>query len=141
MLSILFVNDEPGHRGLGKIFLERSGKMAVTPAGSAQDALVLLEAQAFDAIVTDYVLSSANCVPFVREIRNRWQTLPIIIFSVWARDEIGEDTFGAGADALVHIRGEPSVTYRNLVEEICTQVSLRRAPAQSVEKEVCLRCQ
>jgi CheY-like chemotaxis protein len=125
MLSVLFVNGDPAHQELGTIFLERLGRVTVTPAGSAQDALALLEDRAFDAVVTDYALPDADGVTFIGDIRSRWERLPIIIFSVWTRGEIGEDAFVAGADALISLWGDPPVVYRNLGEEISRQVSRR----------------
>lgn len=127
MISVLFINGDSAHQMLGKIYLERSGDVAVTTAGLAADAIALLKAQAFDAVVTDYFLPDANGAEFLSEIRNGWKNLPIIIFSVWDRYEIGNEAFGAGADALVHIGGMPTPLYRALISEIRDQICHKNA--------------
>ncbi|WP_317064887.1 response regulator [Methanoculleus caldifontis] len=127
MISILFINGDPAHQMLAKIYLERSGGAAVTTAGRAGEALALLKAQAFDAVVTDYFLPDVDGAAFIAGIRSRWERLPVIVFSVWDRHEIGEEASAAGADALVHIGGMPIPLYQGLLAEIRAQV--RRSTA------------
>jgi DNA-binding response OmpR family regulator len=127
MISILFITGDPAHQLLAKIYLERSGDVVVTTAGLAKHAVDLLKAQAFDAVVTDYFLPDASGAAFLGEIRSRWETLPVIVFSVWDHYEIGEEAFGAGADALVHIGGMPIPLYEILLAEIRTQMRRRGA--------------
>lgn len=128
MISVLFINGDPAHQMLAKIYLERSGDVTVTTAGLAEEAAALLKAQVFDAVVTDYFLQDADGPEFLRELRGGWARLPIIVFSVWDRHEIGEEASVAGADALVHIGGMPIPLYRELLAEIRAQIRLRAGP-------------
>jgi CheY-like chemotaxis protein len=54
ILSILYVDDEPGLLEIGKIFLEKTGMFTVTTAGGADEGIKLLKEQPYDAIISDY---------------------------------------------------------------------------------------
>ncbi|MEN6343176.1 MAG: response regulator, partial [Methanospirillum sp.] len=53
-IRVLYVDDEPGLLGIGKIFLERSGRFTVDTVTSAAAAIPLLNSKEYDAIISDY---------------------------------------------------------------------------------------
>lgn len=54
MISVLYIDDEPALLDSGAVFLERSGELLVTTVTNGREALHLMEARHFDAIVSDY---------------------------------------------------------------------------------------
>jgi CheY-like chemotaxis protein len=56
MMSVLYVDDDPGLLEIGKIFLERGGQFAVETVTSAPAALTLLDTKEYDAIISDYMM-------------------------------------------------------------------------------------
>ena len=54
MISVLYVDDEPGLLELCRIFLEQTGEFRVDTVESAEEALAELEKKQFDAVISDY---------------------------------------------------------------------------------------
>ena len=53
-LRVLYVDDKPGLLGIGKIFLEKEGAFAVDTLISVEAALVHLNTEPYDALISDY---------------------------------------------------------------------------------------
>ncbi|MEI6842410.1 MAG: hypothetical protein WCK53_14170 [Methanomicrobiales archaeon] len=51
-LRVLYVDDEPPHLDIGKLFLEESGDFTVTTAISAPEGFQQLKQEQFDAIIS-----------------------------------------------------------------------------------------
>ncbi len=114
MISILLIDDEPALLELGAIFLQRSGDIMVTTAGSAQEVAAMLEKAQFDAIVTDYIMPGVEGAALIRELRGHSESVPLIVLSGRSRDEIAADCISAGADAVLQKGGDPVVQYGDL---------------------------
>lgn len=68
-LSVLLVDDEPEVLEVTRRFLEQEGEMAVTTAGSAEEALSLIPDRWFDAIVSDYKMKEIDGIELLKEVR------------------------------------------------------------------------
>jgi len=55
-LRVLYVDDEPGLPGIGKLFLEMESSFAVDILTSAGTALEQLNTEQYDAIISDYLM-------------------------------------------------------------------------------------
>jgi len=55
-LRVLYVDDEPGLPGIGKLFLEMEGSFAVDILTSAGTVLEQLNTEQYDAIISDYLM-------------------------------------------------------------------------------------
>jgi CheY-like chemotaxis protein len=64
MFSILYVDDEPGLLEVGKLFLEQGGQFRVETITSAAQALTLLRARHYDAIISDYQMPVMDGIEF-----------------------------------------------------------------------------
>ena len=53
MISVLYVDDEPGMLDILKIQLEKTGRFKVDIVGSAYEALQKIKEREYDAIVSD----------------------------------------------------------------------------------------
>lgn len=96
---ILIVDDDPGIRDLLAIALRRAGYETVE-AGSAEDALTVLEAGPISLILLDNQLPGMTGQELVTEIRSTdgRATLPIIIVAAAARANHRVRALEAGAD-------------------------------------------
>ena len=97
MISILYVDDEPGLLEIGKIFLERSGQFSVDTSTSALAALAMLDAKKYDAIISDYQMPEMDGIRFLKKIRASGNTLPFIILTGRGREEIVIQALNEGA--------------------------------------------
>jgi PAS domain S-box-containing protein len=129
MIAILYVDDEPDLLEIGKLFLERSGEFGVDIITSAPDALILMEAKAYDAIISDYQMPGMDGIEFLKEVRNSGNTIPFILFTGRGREEIVIQALNEGADFYLQKGGEPLSQFAELAHQVRLAVQQRRAEA------------
>jgi two-component system response regulator FlrC len=77
---ILVVDDEPGVRaGLTEVL--RRGGFAVTPAGSAEEAVAVLARERVDLLVTDLRLPGRSGLDLLRELRDGGRATPAVVIT------------------------------------------------------------
>ena len=97
--SILLVDDNCDGVLARRSVLEELGYQVVS-ACCGREALLRTEEQAFDLVITDYRMSPMNGLEFIRELRERHFTNPIILLSGFA-DSIGLNPEDTGADSVI----------------------------------------
>ena len=98
MLSVLVIDDQKPMLEVIRLFLERFGNMNVKTALSAKEALELLMSSSFDAMVVDYDLPEINGIDFLKMLRARGDTTPVIIFTGVGREYAAIQALNNGAD-------------------------------------------
>jgi len=93
---ILLIDDDPNLRELIEIELKERGH-AVSSAQSAEDALRLLEADRFDAVLTDVNLGGMTGVAFCNHARSVDADLPVIVMTAFGTMEAAVGAIRAGA--------------------------------------------
>jgi PAS domain S-box-containing protein len=134
-LRVLYVDDEPVLLDIGKVFLEQSGDFAVTTATNAQDALLLLEQEQFDAIISDYQMPGLDGIQFLVEVRTRFGAVPFILFTGKGREEVVIQAINSGADFYLQKGGDPSAQFAELVHKIKSAVERKSAEKKLLESE------
>ncbi len=135
MLSILLVDDEPAILDIAKLFLEKTGTISAVTVSSAQDALLLLKKQSFDAIVSDYEMPEMNGVQFLRELRIHGDHTPFIIFTGKGREHIVVEALNAGATFYLEKGANPRALFAELSNQIHQAVNRRTAESALKESE------
>jgi len=98
MLSVLLIDDQNPLLEVMHPLLERKGHMTVRTALSAKEALDLLAVTTFDAMIVDYDLPEINGIEFLKIIRAKGDTTPIIIFTGVGREFAAIEALNFGAD-------------------------------------------
>jgi len=98
MLSVLIVDDEEEVRNVTRLFLERFGDMEVTTSSSAKESLALLSKGSFDAIIVDYDMPEINGIEFLKILRSKGDTTPVIIFTGVGREYAAIEALNNGAN-------------------------------------------
>ncbi|MDD1718004.1 MAG: PAS domain S-box protein, partial [Methanoregulaceae archaeon] len=127
MISVLYVDDEPGLLEIAKLFLEKTGLFSVAIATSGQDALAMIASGQFDAVVSDYMMPGMNGIELLVRVRNEQPALPFIIFTGRGREEIAIEAFDKGADFYIQKGGEPKAQFVELTHKIQSSVHQREA--------------
>lgn len=127
MLSLLYVDDEPGLLEIGKLFLETSGDFTVTTALSGSEGLTGLATHTFDAIVSDYQMPEMNGIEFLKTVRKSYGSIPFILFTGRGREEVVIEAINNGADFYLQKGGDPKSQFAELAHKIRQAVSRRRA--------------
>ncbi|MEN6395209.1 MAG: PAS domain S-box protein [Methanoregula sp.] len=129
MISILYVDDEPGLLEIGKLFLERSGEFRVDTILSAPAALDLLESKNYDAIISDYQMPEMDGIEFLKTVRTSGNKIPFVLFTGRGREEIVIQALNEGADFYLQKGGEPLSQFTELAHQVRQAVQQRQAEA------------
>jgi PAS domain S-box-containing protein len=131
MISVLYVDDEPGLLEIFKLFLEMDGQFSVDTIPSAPAALTLLNSKIYDAIVSDYQMPEMDGIEFLKQVRASGNTIPFIIFTGRGREQVVIQALNEGADFYLQKGGEPQAQFAELTNKIRYAVNRRKT-----EKEV-----
>jgi len=102
MLKVMTVDDDNSFRGMFKRWLlTHCPSMEVVEAGSGEEALRMLNFNAFDLVFMDIHLPGENGLKITRKIKTEWQDLPVIILTSYDMPEYREAAIGYGANSFI----------------------------------------
>lgn len=127
MISILFVEDDPGFHELARDYLEEGGEISVTTAQSATEAIRELKEGHFDAIVSDYMMPDMTGIDFLKHVRKHHGDIPFIVFTGKGSEEVVIEAINNGADFYIQKTGAPAVRFTEMETDIRHAVQHRRA--------------
>jgi two-component system response regulator HydG len=126
--TILVVDDQNTHRDLSRSALEGAG-FVVETAASGPEALEKLRSNAFALVVTDQIMPGMSGLELLREIRDQWSRLPVVIVTAYGTVETAVDAMKAGASDFIPKPFTPEelllvvrrvLEHQDLVEEVRT---------------------
>jgi DNA-binding NtrC family response regulator len=95
IVKALVVDDQKTMLVMVEQLLRRAGYM-VTTAGGGAEALVLLERDCFDVVITDLMMPEMNGLEFFRELHSRYPYLPVIMMTTEGAPESAVEFIQAG---------------------------------------------
>ena len=102
MLRILIVDDHAVVRGGLRQFLANAVDCRIAgEAGSGQEALALVKAEAWDLLLLDIGLSDISGLEVLKRVKHDKPALPVLIFSMFAEDEYAIPALEAGANGYL----------------------------------------
>ena len=135
MISILYVDDEPGLLELCRIFLEQTGEFRVETVESAQEGLLRLRQQHYDAVISDYQMPVMDGISMLKSIRQQEGDIPFILFTGKGREEVVIEAVNNGADFYLQKGGDPKAQFAELMHKVRQAVDKRRAVQELHESE------
>lgn len=127
MISILYVDDETTLLEVTRVYLERTREFVVTTCASAREAIGLIEAGSFDAVVSDYQMPGMDGLFLLQYLRSASNDIPFILFTGKGREEVAIEALNSGADFYLQKGGEPKSQFAELTSKIRQAVSRRKA--------------
>ncbi|HVP96929.1 PAS domain S-box protein [Methanoregula sp.] len=127
MFRVLYVDDEPGLLEIGKLYLEKDGRLSVDGVTSASGALLLMESTSYDAIIADYQMPEMDGIEFLERVRSSGNSIPFILFTGRGREEIVIQALNEGADFYLQKGGEPQAQFAELQSKILQSIYRRQA--------------
>jgi len=118
MLSVLIVDDEEEVLSVTRLFLERFGDMSVSTTRSAKESLGLLNTRTFDAIIVDYDMPEINGIEFLKILRSKGDTTPVIIFTGVGREYAAIEALNNGANFFLKKGEDVQPQLREMVHMI-----------------------
>ena len=122
MLSVLLIDDEPALLEVLKPFVERSGEMSVHTAQSATEALKILPEKTFDAIIVDYSMPDIDGIEFLKILRSKGDTTPVIMFTGVGHERTAIDAINYGANFFLKKEEDPQMLFHELCDMVKTAV-------------------
>ena len=113
---ILLVDDDIDLRSIIHRFLERSG-FSVVAAGNGREALVRLETQRVDLMLTDLMMPEISGIDLIQTVRQTSPSLPIIAMSADA-DLRNDRSLELAAQAGAQVVLEKPFAMNRLIREI-----------------------
>ena len=134
-IAVLFVEDELALLEVAMVFIEREGIKCVDTSSTAEAALLALESQKYDAIVSDYQMPGMNGIEFLKALRGKGDNTPFILFTGKGREEVVIEALNSGADFYLQKGGDPKSQFAELTHMIRQLVSQRRSEVALRESE------
>lgn len=139
-VQILHVDDDPQFADLTKNCLEAEGEQfRVRTAGSIEEGLDVLQAEAIDCVVSDYDMPESTGIDFLTRVRERSPELPFILFTGKGSEAVASEAITAGVtDYLQKESGTSQFTIlanriRNAVEQRRTRQEVEQTRRRLTE--------
>jgi len=126
-IRVLHVDDELGLLKVAKQCLELQGPFQADSACSVEEALAKLEKEQYDAVVSDYQMPGKDGLELLKELRQKGNDVPFIMFTGKGREEIAIKALNLGADQYLNKSGDPETVYYELAYSIRKAVERRNA--------------
>jgi len=141
MLSVLFVDDNPAFLEVFESLSEQSREITMATAESVKEAQKILSQKSFDAIVLDYDMPETNGIEFLKILRSRGDTTPVIMFTGASQEKAAMDALNYGADGYIKKGTDPHPQFRELLIMVEKSVDRKRslkssAPMRKVVSEM-----
>ena len=95
--AILIVDDEESLRLTFQMFLAREGYGPIQVATSYDEALAMLEEQAFDLIVSDIVMEGSSGIDLLRKIKEMGMSCPVVMVTGYPNIDSASEAVRLGA--------------------------------------------
>lgn len=125
MPTVLVVDDSLVDRRIAAGLLARNPDLAVIQAGDGKEALIQVEVEQPDVVVTDLQMPEMNGLELVAAIRKQYPRIPVILMTAQGSEEIAVEALQLGAASYVpklHLAQDLLPT----VERILTAVNVER---------------
>ncbi len=99
--KILVVDDEEQMRKLIMSLLSTKGHQCVT-AGNGLEALEKITQEQYDALISDIVMPEMDGVALIKELKKRYQNLPVMVITGHAETCSAETAIASGAREFIH---------------------------------------
>ena len=138
-VRVLHVDDDQVFLKVAKQCLEMQGEIDVDTASSVDEALEKLKKTDYDVIVSDYQMPDKNGLEFLKEIREKGDTVPFIVFTGKGREEVVIKALNLGVDQYVDKHGVPETVYYELAHAIRQAVDRKSTEIELFTREAKLR--
>lgn len=127
MLRLLYVDDEPDLLHLVRTALRDDAEIKVLTAGSAQEALDLLEREPIHVVLSDYSMPRTNGLALLSEVRRRFGDIPFILFTGRGSEEVVIEALNGRADLFIRKQADIGALLGDLVPRLHAMVARHQA--------------
>jgi PAS domain S-box-containing protein len=129
-IRVLHVDDDAGFLKTAKAILEMQGAFQVDTVSSVEEAIEKMEKEKYDVVICDYQMPGKDGLEFLKELREKGNAVPFIVFTGKGREEVAMRALNLGADQYLNKIGDAEVVYGELAHSIRRFVEKREAERQ-----------
>ncbi|HSV42506.1 MAG TPA: response regulator, partial [Methanomassiliicoccales archaeon] len=131
MIRVAYIDDEPVLLDVVKEFLEMDQGVLVETFESPKNALEVLKARHYDAIISDLQMPDMDGLEFLHRVRTGGDQIPFIIFTGKGREEVAMEALNRGANFYLQKGPDTRVVCRELSNALNQLVHMARAEKSS----------
>ena len=139
VIHVLHVDDDPSTLEISKKILMDMGTFEIDNACRVDEALKKLSTGQFDVVISDYEMPQKDGLQFLKELREKNNKIPFILFTGKGREEVAIKALNLGADSYLNKQGDPETVYGELVHELTQSVKRKQAEEALLESETKFR--
>jgi len=133
-VRVLHVDDEADFLKTAEAILEMQGEFQVETASSVEEAWEKMKKEEYDVIICDYQMPGKDGLLFLKELREKGNSIPFIIFTEKGGEEVAIKALNLGADGYFDKTGHTGTVYDELTHGI-HQVVARAWHTNSITDE------
>jgi PAS domain S-box-containing protein len=123
----LHVDDDLCFLDVSKQILLNENNFEIDNVISVAEAFKKMEEQSYDAIISDYEMPLKNGLDFLKEVREKNNQIPFILFTGRGREDVAVKALNLGADSYLNKNGSPETVYCELAHAINKSVEAKKA--------------
>jgi len=130
-VHVLHVDDDQSLLSVTKQCLETEGAIQVDSVLSADEALARLENEKYDVLISDYQMPGKDGLQLLKELRQKGETIPFVMFTGKGREEVAIQALNLGANQYVNKVGDAQTVYTELTHSIRELARIKKAEEEA----------
>ncbi|HKM60388.1 MAG TPA: PAS domain S-box protein, partial [Candidatus Bathyarchaeia archaeon] len=135
LIHVLHVDDDTSILEVSKQILIDMGNFEIDHACCVDEAFKKLAIGHFDVVISDYEMPQKDGLQFLKELREKNDEIPFILFTGKGREEVAIKALNLGADAYINKQGNPETVYGELSHSIVKTVESKNSKKLLTESE------
>jgi len=127
----LHVDDDFSTLEISKQILMDMGNFEINCARSVDEAFKKLATGNFDVVVSDYEMPQKNGLQFLKELREKKNRIPFVLFTGKGREEVAIEALNLGANRYLNKNGNSETVYCELCHCINEVVRIKNAERET----------
>ncbi len=132
-IRVLHIDDDVCFLKTAKSILEMQEAFQVDTASSVEEAVKKMDKEKYDVIVCDYLMPGKDGLQFLRELREKGNSIPFIIFTGKGREEVAIKALNLGADNYLSKTGDPETVYSELSHDVTNVIRTKHAEQEAAD--------
>jgi PAS domain S-box-containing protein len=128
IIRVLYVDDDASILEISKQILQDiDNGLDIDFAYGVDEAFEKLASAKYDVVVSDYEMPIKNGLDFLKELKEKGNEIPFILFTGKGREEIAIKALNLGADGYFNKQGSPETVYGELAHGIKITAQRKKA--------------